>query len=282
MAHPDSTERAPTDAIPQWPQEWPTLDVEGFTTIPWQGDSLLVTVRGEWRGALPASENVPVLVLDDGRRTHRFAAVPEPAEAAGPPPRFRAVFSIPQKLRAAVAAPITLDLGPVSLPLIAGRWRRTAAQAADAGTVIDPLVLAERRARRAELSETAQVESTAQAERASDALRDQLSEVDSRLRAARDRSRGLEAELAARTRALREATQSAHAERNLREELVTEERARRQAAEDEATTLRERFRQAEARARARARRRRAAPRRARDPADGGRGDRGSPPGGARA
>jgi hypothetical protein len=249
MARSQPTESASSEAGRRWPREWPQLEIAGLTVTPSDLDSVLVTVWGRWLGSRPATPGLPVLVIKDGPLSHRFGALPTEwrteAGAAGP---FRAEFSIPSGLQQALAEPLVLDLGAAEVPLPADR-PRIAAPAPEADTVVDPLVLAERRAQRAQLSERAQALRAEQAERARDAVRAELDELNERLRVARERRADLQAELSDRARSLRTTTQNEHAERALREELVAQERARREAAEEEARGLRVRFGEAEARAR---------------------------------
>ena len=105
--------------------------------------------------------------------------------------------------------------------------------------VVDRAVLAERRARRAELGEQMQARRAAEAEALAGELSTELSRVQRELESAREAPARIEAELAERERALRTVEQRAHAERRGRSEDVEEAAARIRAGEAEARQARD-------------------------------------------
>src|SRR3954468_14720729 len=76
-----------------------TFDVERFEHVAATADTALLRLSGRWRADQRERLSPPMLVVDDGRRTHRLAALPGPEDAAplaGPdPPRWRVAFSAP-------------------------------------------------------------------------------------------------------------------------------------------------------------------------------------------
>src|SRR4051812_26033662 len=130
-----------------------TFDVERFEHVAATAETALLRLSGRWRAdqrerlsppmlvvddgrrthrlaALPGPEDAaplagpdPPRVVDDGRRTHRLAALPGPEDAAplaGPdPPRWRAAFSAPADFLGGSHRPCALDAGSgvfVALP----------------------------------------------------------------------------------------------------------------------------------------------------------------------
>jgi len=106
--------------------------------------------------------------------------------------------------------------------------------------VVDRAVLAERRARRAELGEQMQARRAAEAEALAGELSTEVGRVERELERAREAPARLEAELAERERAWRAAEQRADAERRGRSEDLEEAAARIREAEAEARRARER------------------------------------------
>src|SRR3954467_11314351 len=79
-----------------------TFDVERFEHVAATADTALLRLSGRWRAEQRERLSPPMLVVDDGRRTHRLAALPGPEDAAplaGPDsPGWRAAFSAPAAL----------------------------------------------------------------------------------------------------------------------------------------------------------------------------------------
>ncbi len=107
-------------------------------------------------------------------------------------------------------------------------------------TVIDRAVLAERRARRAELGEQMQARRAAEADTLAGELSSALSRMERELESAREAPARAEAELAEHERARRAAEQQAYAERRAGAEIAEEAAQRVRAAETEASRARER------------------------------------------
>src|SRR3954451_7106022 len=76
-----------------------TFDVERFEHVAATAETALLRLSGRWRAEQRERLSPPMLVVDDGRRTHRLAALPGPEDAAPlaapDPPRWRAAFSAP-------------------------------------------------------------------------------------------------------------------------------------------------------------------------------------------
>jgi hypothetical protein len=116
------------------------------------------------------------------------------------------------------------------------------------GTVVDPAVIAERRARRAELAEQSLADRVRQAQTAADEQRARALELERGLElAARERD-GLRADLEARESELRGLRQREESERRRRHEVEVESDADRRALEGDIGALRARLATAEARA----------------------------------
>src|SRR3954471_420543 len=92
-----------------------TFDVERFEHVAATADTALLRLSGRWRSDQRERLSPPMLVVDDGRRTHRIAALPGPDDAAplaGPaPPRWRAAFSAPESFVEAPHVAFALDAG---------------------------------------------------------------------------------------------------------------------------------------------------------------------------
>src|SRR3954468_15242168 len=92
-----------------------TFDVERFEHVAATAETALLRLSGRWRADQRERLSPPMLVVDDGRRTHRLAALPGPEDAAalsGPdPPRWRAALPAPPP-RPAPAALARRLLGP--------------------------------------------------------------------------------------------------------------------------------------------------------------------------
>src|SRR3954462_8442041 len=100
-----------------------TLDVERFEHVAATADTALLRLSGRWRAEQRERLSPPMLVVDDGRRTHRLAALPGPDDAAPlavpDPPRWRAAFSAPAGVIVDSRVACSLDAGAdvcVALP----------------------------------------------------------------------------------------------------------------------------------------------------------------------
>src|SRR3954462_7037363 len=131
-----------------------TFDVERFEHVAATAETTLLRLSGRWRADQRERLSPPMLVVDDGSRTHRRAALPGPEDAAplaGPEgPRWRAAFSAPAALVGNARTAFALDAGKgalVDLPRPAeGRRARPEAAAPLPVAGIDPGALAEARA----------------------------------------------------------------------------------------------------------------------------------------
>src|SRR3954447_11051323 len=92
-----------------------TFDVERFEHVAATAETALLRLSGRWRADQRERLSPPMLVVDDGRRTHRIAALPGPEDAAplaGPaPPRWRAAFSAPVGFLEGSRVAFALDAG---------------------------------------------------------------------------------------------------------------------------------------------------------------------------
>src|SRR5436305_1875895 len=74
-----------------------TFDVDRFEHVAATPETALLRLSGRWQADQRERLSPPMLVIDDGRRTHRLPALPGPEDAAplaGPEaPRWRAAFS---------------------------------------------------------------------------------------------------------------------------------------------------------------------------------------------
>jgi hypothetical protein len=142
---------------------FPAFQVETFEHLAATPGTVLLRVAGRWRAGARGPLSPPVLVIDDGRGTHRLPALPGPHEAApavGPnPPAWRAAFTAPKALLdGQVAFAIDAGSGVLSdLPQPVPMRRRTASPPAvrpadDAGVAI---ALARERAGRVAAERTA-------------------------------------------------------------------------------------------------------------------------------
>src|SRR5256885_12776692 len=103
-----------------------------FEHAPATPETALLRVSGRWVSDQRERLSPPMLVIDDGRRTHRLPALPGPEDAAPLPgpeaPRWRAAFSAPAGLIGGKGTVFALDAGRgaiVDLPRpIQGRRHR--------------------------------------------------------------------------------------------------------------------------------------------------------------
>ena len=208
--------------------------------MPSSPDAIEVRVFGAWLGATvpPPVE----LVVGDSRTP----ALPD-APAAGAPPSWSAAFLAPIDVRAAVeAGEASIEAGDAAVRLSAGvPGPLPGHEAAPGGTLVDPAVLAERRARRAELAEQSGSGRAATADQTVATLRMQLGHLEERLAGAASERDRLAARVADAERRLRLAEQREEAERRRRAELEEETLAARREAETELQDLRGRLAGAE-------------------------------------
>src|SRR3954447_6403976 len=92
-----------------------TFDVERFEHVTATPETALLRVSGRWVSDQRERLSPPMLVVDDGRRTHRLPALPGPEDAAplADPdgPRWRAAFSAPAELITNTRNVFALDAG---------------------------------------------------------------------------------------------------------------------------------------------------------------------------
>src|SRR3954470_7014481 len=111
-----------------------TFDVERFEHVAATAETTLLRLSGRWRADQRERLSPPMLVVDDGKRTHRLAALPGPEDAAplaGPDaPGWRAAVSAPVGLISSRGTVFALDAGRgaiVDLPHpVEGRRERRA------------------------------------------------------------------------------------------------------------------------------------------------------------
>ena len=214
------------------PAEAVGLRIDAVEVLPTDLRSVLLRVAGAWEDEPPDDLRAPVLVLRAAGREHRLAALERTSGAAvraAPEARpFRAAFSVPETLAPQLEEPVELDLGALTVRLPAPARAGEDGPDAAGGTVVDPAVLAERRARRAELDEQASLRRVGEAEGAVARLEGELGKLELRLAAATDERGELEARLAEREDELRAEREGAADSADLRERLdAADQRARR-------------------------------------------------------
>ena len=232
------------------------LEVDRVEWLPSSPDEIEVRVFGAWRG----STVPPVAVLAvAGRRLTAEATPP----AGGPPPEWAALFLAPIESRGDLeSADAWLELDGEHIVLPAAR-PGVLDRDPDPDNVVDPGVLAERRARRAEAAEGPAAQRAASAEETAETLRTQLEHLETRLARSTQEREQLAARVADAEQRLRTAEQGAQtvvaAEvEGLRDQLAASEeltgalqreleraRHRRDDAERDATHERERARELE-------------------------------------
>jgi len=218
------------------------LQIDDVVARPDGPADLRVEVTGHWRQSPFEPDSIPVLVIDDGRRSHRFTAVPfAAADSAESASAFEATFVVPAALGARLVAPLVLLVGAVAIPLPDARLAAPGEPAEDGP--LDPVAIAERRARRAEEAEQVQLRRAARAQTEVRRLQAAVGEMDERLTETSARHQAevarLAESLAEREREARVAAQRAHAEQHRREERETEtgDRTRRLVAKIDALRL---------------------------------------------
>ena len=196
------------------------LAVERVEWIPSSPDEIEVRVYGAWQGgSVP-----PAVTLVVGNDIFQPLADPP---AAGPPPAWTAAYRVPIDARAAVEEGNAAIAGPdFALPLPAAG---PGALDPPPGTVVDPAVLAERRARR----ESATARDTS-AEQAVETLRAQIANLEERAARAAETRDALAARVADSEQRLRSAERRAEEEWRRREQLEREAEARGGSADAEA------------------------------------------------
>jgi hypothetical protein len=228
------------------------LRIETVDVLPTDLGSFLVRVAGAWEPGAARPGAQPELVVGAGEEERRFAALAETSEAAAKAApeadAFRATFSVPEALGPALGAGLRLAIGSGVAELPPARPPGAGVEPVAGATVIDRAVLAERRARRAEMAEEANAERAQEAEGALRDLEAELAKLEVRLERAVAERAGLEAQAAEREREARAAAQREYAERRRREEVAEEAAGRVEDAEEAVLDLRSRLRDAETRA----------------------------------
>src|SRR5919204_3267217 len=132
------------------------LRVEAVDVQPTDLGSFLVRVAGSWEPGAERGEDRPELVLEVEGVERRFFALTETSgaaeKAAREPEAFRATFSVPEPLGPSLGGPLRLAIGGAAIELPPARLAGGPGEETMGATVIDREVLAERRARRAELA----------------------------------------------------------------------------------------------------------------------------------
>jgi hypothetical protein len=139
---------------PGLPEPGGRFEVERFESVAAGRGVALLRLAGRWRGEANGTTGRPVLIVDDGRASHRLAALPEP-EGQGDP--WRAAFSAPADLLSGERLAFALDAGgeTIRLPAPAEHALRPADErAAPARTALEGAVT-ELSARLAEAEERA-------------------------------------------------------------------------------------------------------------------------------
>src|SRR5215217_7901237 len=89
--------------------------VERFEHVAATPDTVLLRISGGWRSDQRERLSPPMLVVDDGRRTHRLPALPGPDDAAPlaapDAPEWRGAFSAPAALMEGRRTVFALDAG---------------------------------------------------------------------------------------------------------------------------------------------------------------------------
>ncbi|MDX6640892.1 MAG: hypothetical protein QOF12_1903, partial [Solirubrobacteraceae bacterium] len=231
---------------PDFPPASAPLEVDRVEWIPASPESVHVHLYGRWIDR-PVAEPL-VLLVGAERRRHPFDAL------EAPPAGVLVAFAVPNELRTRLSIDIALQIGSHELalpPASTGPVREAGAgpdEDEPEGEVIDRAVLAERRARRAELAEEALTRRAADAEQTAGTLEAQLANLEERLAAARDERDELEAGLADAESRLRTAQQQGFAEQQLRIEAQDELERLRRGEEGQVAELRSRLAAANQRA----------------------------------
>ncbi|HEX8121070.1 MAG TPA: hypothetical protein VF549_07380 [Solirubrobacteraceae bacterium] len=217
------------------------LVVERAEWIPSSPDDIEVRVYGLWNGST-VPPPVTLLIGDTP-----FASLSDPPPA-GLAPAWSAAFLVPGELRAALENAEAVVAGPDFVALLPAA--QPGAMDPPPGTVVDPAVLAERRARRAELAEESAAQRAASAEQTVETLRTQLDLLEERAARAGAERDTLAARVADAERMLKRAEQREEAERRRRAELEEEVASAERRVESDLEDLRARLAGAEELARA--------------------------------
>ncbi len=212
------------------------LRVERVEWIPSSPDEIEVRVYGVWHG----STVPPAVSLVIGNDVVAPLADPPPPGLA---PAWSSAYMVTVEARVELEAGNAAVVGPdFAVPLPAAE---PGAMDGPPGTVVDPKVLAERRARRAEVAEESAAARAASAEETVETLRAQLAHLEERAaRAGADRD-ALAGRVADAERRLRLAEQREEAERRRRSELEDDVASSRRGAQSEIEDLRARLAAAE-------------------------------------
>src|SRR5919108_6500579 len=93
----------------------PEFEVERFEHVAATPGTVLLRISGRWRADQRVRLSPPMLVVDDGRQTHRLSALPGPGDAAplaGPDaPQWRAAFSASAAMLESGRLPFALHPG---------------------------------------------------------------------------------------------------------------------------------------------------------------------------
>ncbi len=208
------------------------FEVSSFEQVQATPGTVLLRIGGAWLGPVRERLAPPMLVIDDGRRTHRVAALPGPDDAnplAGPEPtQWRAAYAAPEALLGGRPA-FALDIGRGGLIDIPRPGVRTIVRpaAAPAAPVDDRAAREEQERARAEQELREQQERL----RADQEARDQAK---ARRAAEADRDAEIARTAALREEALRRAQEEREAELRRAQAVLAADAARAQASRDAA------------------------------------------------
>lgn len=231
---------------PDFPPASAPLEVDRVEWVPASAEAVHVYLLGRWVDR-PVADAMVLLVGTD-RRRHAFDALP------GPPAGVLAAFAVPNELRARLSVDIALQIGTQEIALPAaetGTVRDDIPIVVDEepeGEVIDRAVLAERRARRAEMAEESLERRAAEAEQTATTLEAQLANLEQQLGQAHDERDEAAAALADAELRLKAAQQREYAEQQGRIEAQDQIEQVRRDQEHELTDLRRRLEAANQRA----------------------------------
>lgn len=229
---------------PSFPPESAPLEVDRVEWVPASTEAVHVHLFGRWIDR-PVSDPL-ILLVGTERRRYSFDAL-EHAPAG-----VLVAFAVPNELRSRLSEDIALQIGAHELAL-PGAGTGTVREgdepeAEPEAEVIDRAVLAERRARRAELTEETLVRRAADAEQAAGTFEAQLANLEERLGQARDERDELEAALADAESRLRAVQQREYSEQQQRIDAQDEVERLRRGEEGEIGDLRRRLEAANQRA----------------------------------
>lgn len=231
---------------PDFPPASAPLEVDRVEWVPASAEAVHVYLLGRWVDR-PVADAM-VLLVGTERRRHAFDALP------GPPAGVLAAFAVPNELRARLSVDIALQIGAQEIALPAaetGTVRDDTPIVVDEepeGEVIDRAVLAERRARRAEMAEESLERRAAEAEQTAATLEAQLANLEQQLGQAHDERDEAAAALADAERRLKAAQQREYAEQQGRIEAQDQIEQVKRDQEHELTDLRRRLEAANQRA----------------------------------